>query len=96
MLLTPPYAIPHAQTVYDDVEIEDMTFNAATDSYTYECPCGDLFEITLAELRDGEEIAHCPSCSLVVRVIYDADEFAKHDATTAPATLPALVPKHDD
>jgi diphthamide biosynthesis protein 3 len=28
---------------------------------------------------DGEEIAKCPSCSLLLKVIYDADEFEAKD-----------------
>lgn len=80
------------QTVYDDVEIEDMTLDASTGSYTYQCPCGDLFEITLAELRAGEDIARCSSCSLVVRVIYDKEELM---GERVPKTLHAMVPKHD-
>jgi len=34
-------------------------------------PSPDRFEITKLMLRDGEDIATCPSCSLIVRVIYD-------------------------
>ncbi len=40
---------------------------------TYPCPCGDRFLITPEELEFGEEVATCPSCSLIVRVIYDED-----------------------
>lgn len=80
--------------MYDDVEIEDMRYDDATSSYKYECPCGDLFEISLGELQDGEEVAYCPSCTLVIRVIYDPVDFA--DLTEVPEKLPALVPKHDD
>jgi diphthamide biosynthesis protein 3 len=31
------------------------------------------------DLRDGEDIARCPSCSLMLRVIYDPDDFADED-----------------
>ena len=31
------------------------------------------------ELFDGEEIARCPSCSLMVRVIYDRENFTRED-----------------
>jgi diphthamide biosynthesis protein 3 len=58
-------------SVYDEVEIEDMTFDAALQIYHYPCPCGDRFEIALPDLRDGEEIAVCPSCSLMIRVIFE-------------------------
>ncbi|GLD99502.1 hypothetical protein PINS_up008228 [Pythium insidiosum] len=60
-------------SVYDEVEIEDMDFNAEEQVYYYPCPCGDKFFITLAELYDGEDIATCPSCSLTLRVIFDED-----------------------
>ena len=57
---------------YDEIEIEDMIFNEATSLYTYPCPCGDQFEILLQDLRDGEDVAVCPSCSLMIKVIFEA------------------------
>lgn len=57
---------------YDEIEIEDMTYHPETSIYTYPCPCGDQFEILLQDLRDGEEVAICPSCSLQIKVIFDA------------------------
>jgi diphthamide biosynthesis protein 3 len=56
---------------YDEVELEDFTFDSEDHIYYYPCPCGDRFQITEAELEDGEEIARCPSCSLMLRVIYN-------------------------
>ena len=56
---------------YDEIEIEDMTYHKSTTLYTYPCPCGDQFEISLADLRDGEEVAVCPSCSLTIKVIFE-------------------------
>ena len=61
---------------YDEIEIEDMTYHESTTLYTYPCPCGDQFEISLADLRDGEEVAVCPSCSLMIKVIF---EVVSHD-----------------
>lgn len=58
--------------VYEEVEFEDMVYDATLEIYHYPCPCGDRFEISLADMRDGEEIARCPSCSLEILVIYDA------------------------
>lgn len=59
-------------SVYDEVEIEDMTYDAALQTYHYPCPCGDRFEIALADLLDeANDIAVCPSCSLMIRVIYE-------------------------
>lgn len=60
-----------ALNIYDEIEIEDMTFDPAMQIYHFPCPCGDRFEIAIDDLRDGEEIAVCPSCSLMIRVIFD-------------------------
>lgn len=54
-----------------------MTYDAALQTYHYPCPCGDRFEIYIGDLRDGEEIAICPSCSLQIRVIFDVDDLPK-------------------
>lgn len=93
---------------YDEIDIEDMEWKEDLQAFTYQCPCGDLFQITMVRLRiltqlftasihrnssalhwssietstsssrvvqeelaAGEEIAHCPSCSLYITVIYD-------------------------
>jgi diphthamide biosynthesis protein 3 len=53
---------------YDEIEIEDMDWSPALSGYTYSCPCGDLFFISLDEMINlDEEIATCPSCSLILR-----------------------------
>lgn len=31
---------------YDEVEIEDMTWNEELQVFQYACPCGDLFQIS--------------------------------------------------
>ncbi|KIW20889.1 diphthamide biosynthesis protein 3 [Exophiala spinifera] len=59
------------QDIYDEIEIEDMTYDSNLEIYHYPCPCGDRFEVAVAELRDGQDIAICPSCSLMIRVIFD-------------------------
>lgn len=48
-----------------------MTYDTTLQIYHYPCPCGDRFEINIEDLREGEEIAVCPSCSLQIRVIFD-------------------------
>lgn len=67
-----PDSDDEAISVYDEIEIEDMTFDEAMQIYHYPCPCGDRFEIALADLRDAADIAVCPSCSLMIRVIFEA------------------------
>jgi len=56
---------------YDEIEIEDMTWDDVKKVYHYPCPCGDRFEISKGQLANYEDIATCPSCSLIIRVIYD-------------------------
>lgn len=60
---------------HDEIEIEDFEYDDELEIYHYPCPCGDRFEIAKEDLIAGEEVATCPSCSLIVRVIYDADMF---------------------
>ncbi|ORX87556.1 zf-CSL-domain-containing protein [Anaeromyces robustus] len=62
-------------TPYDEIEIEDMTFDEKRQVYIYPCPCGDKFEITVEQLKNGEDIAQCPSCSLIIKIIYDPNDF---------------------
>ncbi|VDM31287.1 unnamed protein product [Hydatigera taeniaeformis] len=61
--------------LHDEIEIEDMEYDEDEQLYHYPCPCGDRFEIYKADLEMGEDIARCPSCSLIIRVIYDLDTF---------------------
>ncbi|KAL9599811.1 MAG: hypothetical protein Q9219_003597 [cf. Caloplaca sp. 3 TL-2023] len=61
-------------SIYDEIELEDLAYHPETTLYTYPCPCGDQFEITLQDLREGEDIAVCPSCSLMIRVIFEAGD----------------------
>jgi diphthamide biosynthesis protein 3 len=70
-LANDPKTLEMAENIYDEIEIEDMTYDATIGIYHYPCPCGDRFEITLDDLRDKEDIAVCPSCSLMIRVIFE-------------------------
>ena len=56
--------------IYDEIEIEDMTFDTALQIYHHPCPCGDRFEVSIYNLNEGEDIAVCPSCSLIIKVIF--------------------------
>ena len=71
-------------SIYEEIEIEDMDYDLKEMVYTYPCPCGDKFRITLEELWDGEDIAKCPSCTLRIMVIYEEED------------LPELPPDDDD
>ncbi|KAF7794658.1 hypothetical protein EIP86_005796 [Pleurotus ostreatoroseus] len=77
---------------YDEIEIEDMAWDEEKRVYHYPCPCGDRFEISRKQLKNYEDIATCPSCSLIIRVIYDpldyeddpdSDEEEEEESTTS-------------
>ncbi|QKX55656.1 uncharacterized protein TRUGW13939_02753 [Talaromyces rugulosus] len=74
-------------SIYDEIEIEDMTYDPNLQIYHYPCPCGDRFEIPIDSLRDGEEIAVCPSCSLMIRVIFEPKDLVKEETKEAPAQV---------
>ena len=38
---------------YEEVNLDDMKWDLELEAFTYECPCGDLFQITMDELEDG-------------------------------------------
>ncbi|KAL4970799.1 CSL family zinc fnger-containing protein [Aspergillus stella-maris] len=78
-----------ALSIYDEIEIEDMTFDPNLQIYHYPCPCGDRFEIFIDDLRDGEEIAVCPSCSLMIKVIFDQSDLPKKEDPKAEETTVA-------
>ncbi|RZB41718.1 DPH3 -like [Asbolus verrucosus] len=60
---------------HDEIEIEDFEYDEEEEIYYYPCPCGDRFQISKEELLAGEEVATCPSCSLIIKVIYDLETF---------------------
>jgi diphthamide biosynthesis protein 3 len=69
--LTTPTMADEDLNLYDEIEIEDCFYDATLQIYHHPCPCGDRFEISIADMRDGEDIARCPSCSLMIRIIFD-------------------------
>lgn len=63
---------------YDEIEIEDFSWDPVAKVYHTPCPCGDRFEISRSQLAKGDEIATCPSCSLIIRVVYDFLDFEEY------------------
>ncbi|KFY14449.1 hypothetical protein V491_06044 [Pseudogymnoascus sp. VKM F-3775] len=80
-----------AENFYDEIEIEDMTYDGALQIYHYPCPCGDRFEIGLADLLDGEDIGVCPSCSLMIKVIFEVDDLPQPPPGPGQAAPPVPV-----
>jgi len=58
-----------AVAFHDEIELEDFEYDEETETYYYPCPCGDRFEILKDDLYNGEEVATCPSCSLIIKVL---------------------------
>jgi len=77
-------------TFHDEVEIEDFVYDADIGTFFYPCPCGDKFQITMEQLLDGEDIATCPSCSLLVRVIYSPEDFVE-EVVPVNSSIPIVV-----
>ena len=79
---------------YDEIEIEDMAWDDEKGVFHYPCPCGDRFEISRKQLANYEDIATCPSCSLIIRVIYDpvrgSSVFVKPQKLIAASVLAGL------
>eukprot|EP00066_Takifugu_rubripes_P003823 XP_003966722.1 PREDICTED: DPH3 homolog [Takifugu rubripes] len=73
---------------HDEIEIEDFEYDEDTETYYFPCPCGDKFAITKDDLENGEEVATCPSCSLIVRVIYDKEAFTCGELIETPPSAP--------
>ena len=41
-------------------------------------PCGDRFQIYLDDMFEGEKIAVCPSCSLMIDVVFEKEDLAEY------------------
>ncbi|XP_055082634.1 DPH3 homolog [Periophthalmus magnuspinnatus] len=75
---------------HDEVEIEDFEFDEDTETYYFPCPCGDPVCHHPEDLENGEEVATCPSCSLIVKVIYDKELFMSGETIVAPSSTSKL------
>jgi diphthamide biosynthesis protein 3 len=69
---------------HDEVEIEDFQDDEDSEAYFYPCPCSDNFSITKEGLENGEDVATCPGCSLILKVIHDKDQFMCGETVLAP------------
>lgn len=67
-----------SETIYDQIEIEDFTFDPDTQLFTYPCPCGDRFQISIYDMQEQDNIAVCPSCSLMVEIIFEKDDLNEY------------------
>lgn len=63
--------------VHEEVNLSEMEFDEELEGYLYDCPCGDEFFISIQDLKNGLNIAECPSCSLKLRVLFNVEQFLK-------------------
>ena len=63
---------------YDQIDIVDFVYDKENALFTYPCPCGDQFTISLEDLECGETTARCNSCSLLLHVIYSEKDLIKY------------------
>ncbi|KAF2839633.1 CSL family zinc finger-containing protein [Patellaria atrata CBS 101060] len=80
-----------ADSYYDEIEIEDMVFDTKLQLYHFPCPCGDRFEISLGDLRDGEDVAVCPTCSLMIKVIFEASDLPQEQPVKTEKETPRQI-----
>ncbi|XP_037687381.1 DPH3 homolog [Choloepus didactylus] len=79
-------------TPHGEVEIKDFQYdNEDSEMYFYPCPCGNNFSITKADLENEEDMITCPSCSLIIKVIYDKDQVMCGETIPAHSTNKELV-----
>lgn len=58
--------------IYAEIDIEDMEFDEDDKIFTYPCPCGDRFEVSIDDLLEKTtDIATCPNCGLEIQVIFE-------------------------
>uniref|UniRef100_A0A8C5KG66 Diphthamide biosynthesis protein 3 n=1 Tax=Jaculus jaculus TaxID=51337 RepID=A0A8C5KG66_JACJA len=76
---------------HNEVEMEDFQYDEDSETHFYPCPCGDIFPITKEGLENGEDVATCPSCSLIIKVIYNKDQFMRGETVAAPSASKELV-----
>jgi diphthamide biosynthesis protein 3 len=61
--------------LYDEVDLEDMSFDSEANMFFYPCPCGDKFQVSVDKLMDDSVdmyIAACPNCGLEVSVRFES------------------------
>ena len=71
--LIPTYTC-ETMVLYDEIDLEDMSFDSESNTFFYPCPCGDQFQVSVDKLMDDSadmHIAACPNCGLEVSVRFE-------------------------
>jgi len=61
------------KNAFVSVDLDDMTYNNESATYTFPCRCGKEggFVITEQDLEKGRDIVECRGCSSWIRVSYE-------------------------
>ena len=67
---------PAHSAVNDTIDLCDMHFNDAADSYSYDCRCGGFYTLEAALIRAnlGQTVLQCDGCSQRIMLIYGEEE----------------------
>lgn len=60
---------------YEEVSLLSAEIDG--DMLKFPCPCGDTFELLIADWLRGSDVAQCPTCSLQIKVLWTEDERAQ-------------------
>ncbi|KAI1300118.1 Diphthamide biosynthesis protein 4 [Mortierella claussenii] len=58
--------------VNDDIDLDDMDYDEDSGSYSLPCRCSGEYSISEDELELGVDTVVCSTCSLIVRIHYEA------------------------
>jgi diphthamide biosynthesis protein 4 len=53
-----------------EVDLDDMDYDEAGESYRAPCRCGGEYVVTESQLEEGVSVVGCGTCSLGIRVLY--------------------------
>ncbi|KAF9556476.1 Diphthamide biosynthesis protein 4 [Mortierella alpina] len=59
--------------VNDDIDLDDMDYNEESSTYSAPCRCSGEYVISEDELELGVDTVVCSTCSLIVRIHYEAE-----------------------
>lgn len=62
--------------IAEEVDLDDLPFDAPSGRWQYECRCGCKTFITEEELEDGVQLFPCSQCSSVIHLLYEAADEA--------------------
>ena len=69
------------RTPAQEIDLDDMVFDEDSQSYSFCCRCGDQIVASCAALDQNIDTFVCPSCSLRIRVAFEAIE--EEESTTS-------------